>query len=95
MNGPTWLLAKLGEPAAPVSTIPPPLGFQPLHERWIPGVPVVPAVQDFPRSESVRRDAFAAVVPAVVCFADGAAAAAEPAKSTAASRTAGSFTKPW
>src|SRR5580765_90388 len=91
MNGPTRVLAKLGDPAAPVSTIPFPLGDQPWHERWIPGVPVAPALHALPRSESSSSEAFAAVVPTAVCFSAGAAAAAGPASTAAARRTAGSF----
>ena len=54
-------------PAAPVSTIPFPLGDQPLQERWSPGVPVAPAVQALPRSLRVSSDAFAAVGSRASC----------------------------
>src|SRR5207248_5381265 len=80
--GPVCAALKVGDAAAPVSTIPFALGACPGHETRMPRCAAFAAVQPLPKLAAVRSVARAAFVPALVWWIAGV-----PAASTIASTT--------
>ena len=81
-NGPVVRKAMSADDAAPVSTIPCPLGLKPVQPSATPCCALAFPVQPMPKSATLTSEACAVVVSTAVCFIAGVTAA-----NTIASRT--------